>query len=463
MLKAQPAMSMNGIHNGIDCGAFNTITGAASQTVGFCSDIQTGAPIFLRTGSSLVSLGKPAAMSWSDYADNNIIVTGDASSTWRSKIVAVQEYTDVGNIDQNYWGNDFGGGITNYVDPTKESGPCLTDCDWTLDQSGEVDAYSISYSAAAGKRWDAPRSYEYLNPFCGTSLPIAIGSKGETPKPASMPQSPATYCDTLFGNGIYAYPPNKQWQKCYDTLRKFIEYCPNYPQSYRAFNQMTTAVQALADPSDAIYDSYRSWLESVLYLNTIDPEYFCACVEAMPFPDPADSTPALIQRGTNRQLAVIRWLLQNTNCDTAGLRRDYNMSRKYQFMVHAADSADGNYYPLDTTLPSMLDLGLDTLLQRHFLYSVSKHPQGFIAHVSASPNPLRSGTVISFGISKEAYVKIEVFDILGNRVSSAGFESLFEPGNKSVPISLQGLPSGTYFARIVTAYGEVQTVKLVKE
>ena len=86
-----------------------------------------------------------------------------------------------------------------------------------------------------------------------------------------------------------------------------------------------------------------------------------------------------------------------------------------------------------------------------------------ISKAAASPNPVNSGTIISFGISKEAYVKIEVFDILGNRVSSAGFESLFEPGNKAIPISLQGLPSGTYFARIVTAYGEVQTLKLVKE
>ena len=60
-------------------------------------------------------------------------------------------------------------------------------------------------------------------------------------------------------------------------------------------------------------------------------------------------------------------------------------------------------------------------------------------------------------------MKIELFNVLGNEVSSAGFESLFEPGNKSVPLSLMGLPSGTYFARILTAYGEVQSVKLVKE
>jgi hypothetical protein len=60
-------------------------------------------------------------------------------------------------------------------------------------------------------------------------------------------------------------------------------------------------------------------------------------------------------------------------------------------------------------------------------------------------------------------VKIELFDILGHALASSGFESLFQPGNKEIPISLASLPVGTYFARILTTYGEVQTVKLVKE
>ena len=83
--------------------------------------------------------------------------------------------------------------------------------------------------------------------------------------------------------------------------------------------------------------------------------------------------------------------------------------------------------------------------------------------VFASPNPVTSGTVIYFTTCKEAFVKINLFDVLGQEVTSYGFESLFEPGNKSVPISLAGLAPGTYYARILAAYGEVQTVKLVKE
>jgi hypothetical protein len=98
-------------------------------------------------------------------------------------------------------------------------------------------------------------------------------------------------------------------------------------------------------------------------------------------------------------------------------------------------------------------------------------PDSIINYVTSSPNPTGESTIITFGLNQEAYVKINLFDILGNPVSGGrvpgsggeGFEGLFEPGNHEVPLSLQGLPSGTYFARILTAYGNVATVKLVKE
>jgi serine protease AprX len=89
--------------------------------------------------------------------------------------------------------------------------------------------------------------------------------------------------------------------------------------------------------------------------------------------------------------------------------------------------------------------------------------QDIISNAIASPNPIGNGTVISFSTNKEAYVKIEVFDLLGNVVTATSFESVLQSGNHSVPIATHNLAAGTYYARILTTYGEVQTVKLVKE
>jgi hypothetical protein len=57
-------------------------------------------------------------------------------------------------------------------------------------------------------------------------------------------------------------------------------------------------------------------------------------------------------------------------------------------------------------------------------------------------------------------VKIEVFDVLGNKISS-GFEGMLGAGNHAVPISLHGLADGIYYTRIAGA--QAQTLKLVKE
>jgi hypothetical protein len=336
----------------------------------------------------------------------------------------------------------------------------------------DLRASEIDYTATTGKAWGAPRGIAGLEVQCNTDYYGGIVNKKKGAHPASATTlDTAMYCDTLYGEGMYYYPDLALWQQDYDTLKKFIEICPNYPQSWRAFSVLAGAAQNVNGPDDAVMFQLQAWLESVLYLNTTDPEYFCQCVEAMPLPDLADSTPALGQLGTDRGLALDRWLLQHTTCDTAALRADYDNGRKEQYYLHSYDSMHGNLYPLDTTLPTMQQLGLDTLLDRHFLYSVGEQPISMITNATASPNPVSTGTVITFGISQEAYVKINIFDILGEPVSGGrvpgsggeGFEGLFAPGNHEVPLSLQGLPSGTYFARILTAYGNVATVKLVKE
>jgi WD40-like Beta Propeller Repeat len=81
---------------------------------------------------------------------------------------------------------------------------------------------------------------------------------------------------------------------------------------------------------------------------------------------------------------------------------------------------------------------------------------------TASPDPAGESTLLSFTTSSAGNVRVEVFDVLGNKVTG-GFSGTLSAGNHSVPVSLLYLPAGIYYARIVTAYGEVQTVKLVKK
>ena len=296
---------------------------------------------------------------------------------------------------------------------------------------------------------------------------FVINHSGNTPQ--SLVGIDTAACQWLY-NGANAYAQINIWQMAYDTAKKFLTTCPSdYPLTGHIFGITTQAIQGMGN-SPELKAEYLGWLKSVLYDDTIHPEYFCACVEAIQscVPLPNDTTPGWQSRTINYGLAVQRWLILNTACDSPTLWKEYKQSRLSQFEQWQNDPSA---YPLDTTLPTMQDLGLDTLLNKHFLYASVDQPKSIILNAAASPNPVSTGTVITFGINQEAYVKINLFNVLGVPVSGGrgpgsggeGYEGLFQPGNHEVPLSLQGLPSGTYYARILTAFGSVATVKLVKE
>jgi hypothetical protein len=327
--------------------------------------------------------------------------------------------------------------------------------------SSETDAFQINYTTGT-----TDPSINSISTFWADGVSCGSGTgfvtKKQTGSKPESTDSVPTGCQGLY-NSAYGYDNNQMWQQAYNSGEQLVQQCANSTLSFGhvsdAFGYITQAAEGLGNGNPLRSQTY-AWLKSVLYLNTSDPEYFCQCVYAMAgeIPVPNHTDP---DTGYDWSLAVINWLIQNTDCDSSYLRQLYSGTRQQQIHIWENDT---NAYKLDTTLPplNVIDPALDTLLARHFLLAVGT-PQGIISNATANPNPTGDGTLISFGISKEAYVKIELFDVLGHEVGSAGFESLFEPGNKSVPISLAGLPSGTYFVRILTAYGEVQSVKLVKE
>lgn len=80
---------------------------------------------------------------------------------------------------------------------------------------------------------------------------------------------------------------------------------------------------------------------------------------------------------------------------------------------------------------------------------------GFVAY----PNPFNAATVVSFSLSNGSDVRLEVFDILGRRVTTLA-DGFFPAGDHHLTWDGSGAASGVYFARLATADG-VMTRKMV--
>lgn len=113
--------------------------------------------------------------------------------------------------------------------------------------------------------------------------------------------------------------------------------------------------------------------------------------------------------------------------------------------------------------------GLDTLNTTPFIVKIRRMPVG-INQISSLvpeefnlynnyPNPFNPNTVIKFDISKSQFVKLSVFNMLGEEVTSLVNENL-TPGSYSVDFNASYLSSGMYFYRIETP-GFVKTKRMV--
>jgi len=252
-------------------------------------------------------------------------------------------------------------------------------------------------------------------------------------------------------------------------LKAAVQNCPTFPDAPGAFGTMANDVQNKGDgPIPQSLPDFQHWLISALAWNPGNSDYFCADVHAMMgtvATGNIDTSWQQMNNEANRGMSVLYWLIHNPVCWNPSDTELYVNSRGSQKEDWIDwPGMDTSKTPLDTTIYSMHDLGLDSVLKYAGMLGVNNaNTTSILSNATASPNPAGTGTEISFSTSREAYVKIDLFNLLGVKVGNAGFESVVQPGNHEVPLSLSGLPSGTYYARIVTTYGEVQTVKLVKE
>jgi len=84
--------------------------------------------------------------------------------------------------------------------------------------------------------------------------------------------------------------------------------------------------------------------------------------------------------------------------------------------------------------------------------------------MEAAPNPMNPSTWILLDLPEETALRLEVFDVLGQRVAAFG-EGLYGAGRHDVPwrgLDARGRPlsSGTYFVRAVGSTGKWGVVKV---
>ena len=121
-----------------------------------------------------------------------------------------------------------------------------------------------------------------------------------------------------------------------------------------------------------------------------------------------------------------------------------------QFICYAAaDTIPGLFNPnpscADTTLRDYLNLKLPTRI------------------ISVSPNVISDNTdpILTYKVMQnDVQVKVEVFNVLGQKISAPRYMNPSSLGEHSLPISIQGFKSGTYTLRLSTPT-TTQTVQFV--
>jgi hypothetical protein len=279
--------------------------------------------------------------------------------------------------------------------------------------------------------------------------------------------------DTVPHDCNYSYNLGNAWiqegrfAQAYDTLRSFVERCPLNPYAPSAFGDMSGAVQNGGDgPFSSCWLDFRTWLLSALPWNTSSVQYFCADVETIggTFGSPSDTTWDRENYSTNSSLAVLQWLIQNPLCNNPDDQEEYVNTRGSQAQTWLDNYPNLN--GLDTTLPSMHDLGLDSVLKYGLRLGVHSAPNvaaAVLLNAVVQPNPATDHTTLSLTIGREAYVRVEVIDLLGRVVPGISYEGTAERGTNTIPISTNQLATGSYYLHISATGGETKMVKFVKE
>ncbi len=472
---------LSGVHSDFahphdqDYAAFDTIENNGTAQI----MIAAGLPGILPTqGIYLGNAEQTSYWTWSDWSRNNILMTGceSCSPTLLETYIGVEgggtepdpDYDDnLGDMSQNFWGTSGSALINPIFDqktacaPTSLSAPSS----WLLTPDGITRSLTFCYSVPTTEPICTTWTQRVPGTiFCGDEPTITYHKNA---KPQSILTD--TSCQDKY-NIAEGCLRNYEYDLAYSWGKLYLETCyDSGHEAFIGFGVTDGAVQNLStDPSR--YVNYREWLKSVLWLNQVDPGWYCACagsiIRTYNTSEAADY---------NAMISIERYLLQSGHCayedsgayGIAAMTSDTGLSRQRKqnwldtvFLLHNGDTT---HFPEDTTIPSIHDLGLDILMGPPSAVSASSPSEGGIGQLIASENPFPKETTVSFQMGEYAYVSFQVFDVLGKVVQGDFKGTVLNPGMHTFAIDGTNLPSGTYYARISTPIGETRTVKLVKE
>lgn len=256
-------------------------------------------------------------------------------------------------------------------------------------------------------------------------------------------------CQLLFNKGN-SYSQNEYWQEAYDTLKHYVEVCPDHANAHSSFTMMHSAVQFLSLNDSTKFIQFREWLKSIVHYPSKNPYYYCMAVYAI----------AGTYKHTNEVLAVLRYMIDETECNNDGVRRDFDDTRRSQYEQWLL--SDTSVVKLDTNLPTLDSLGL-SFLRQHGGVVNSTQREHKVLSAQLIPNPSYGEITLAFELTLPATVRLEVFDLLGNLVYTQKSERVFEKGKGELSTDLTQLSAGQYYIRITSSAGEARTLSFIKQ
>jgi len=166
------------------------------------------------------------------------------------------------------------------------------------------------------------------------------------------------------------------------------------------------------------------------------------------------------------RLAILNYLAASGKCkhDSADIASMIHDTKNEQLRIwRDTVSVDTVLYPLDTTTPSLQQLGLEVLLGPQEVIRTFEVEANDLLNLRSSKNPFSHQTEIHVTTNATEVVTFELFDALGRRLQTNYGGQVLKAGEQTFKVDGLHLSSGVYFVRVSTNHGMVKSLQLRKE